>query len=282
MPLYKPNELFAFLNSLGIRPKKGLSQNFLIDGNILRKILAAAAVNSDDVILEIGPGPGSLTECLLAAGTKVIAVEKDIQLAEALIRLQTPLPSLQVYCEDILDFPIENTLQPALKEGKKAKVIANLPYHLTSSILSELVPLHNLFSTITVMVQEEVARRFTASPGSREYSAFTVFLNFFSHPTYNFKVGKQCFYPAPKVDSAVITLQLKSPPKVDQQDFFALTRKAFEQRRKMLKSALKPIYKPSLVAEALMGISLNPMARAEDLSLEDYLKLFAFLEKMAI
>jgi len=275
MPLYKPQELFAFLNSLGIRPKKGLSQNFLIDGNILQKITAAAKVSQDDLILEIGPGPGALTECMLNQGCRVIAVEKDFQLGQALERLQTPHNTLSIYCEDILQFPLEQILPTFLKEGQKAKVIANLPYQLTTSILARLAPLNELFSSITVMVQQEVARRFTGSPGSREYGSFTVFLNFFSDSVFNFKVSRQCFFPIPNVESAVMTLKLKKPPaEIDQKQFFTLTRTAFKQRRKMLKSTLRESYEPSLIAEVLTQIGLNPLARPEDLSVENFIELF--------
>ncbi|PJD96442.1 MAG: ribosomal RNA small subunit methyltransferase A [Parachlamydia sp.] len=281
MPLYKPQELFAFLNSLGIRPKKGLSQNFLIDGNILQKIISAAEVSQEDVILEIGPGPGALTECLLEQGCRVIAVEKDLQLGQALERLQTPLNTLSIYCEDILQFPLEQVLPAYLKAGQKAKVIANLPYQLTTSILARLAPLNHLFSSITVMVQEEVARRFTGSPGSREYGSFTVFLNFFSDPVFSFKVSRKCFFPIPNVDSAVMTLRLKKPPAdIDQEQFFTLTRKAFEQRRKMLKSTLRELYDPAFVSEELIKLGLSPLARPEELSVENFIELFKSLQKV--
>ena len=212
MPIYKPSELRTFLNQLGIKPKKGLSQNFLIDGNIVRKIVAAANVVPGDVVLEIGPGPGSLTQALLEAGADVLAVEMDSTLAEALERLQTPEKKLQIFCLDILNFSLQKNLLPLLKNGKKAKVIANLPYHLTTPILAMLIPHHLIFSSLTLMVQEEVGRRFTALPNTSEYSSFTVFLQFYSVPVYAFTVSRNCFYPVPKVDSAVVSLNLNPLP----------------------------------------------------------------------
>lgn len=276
--MYKPSELSAFLSSLGIAPKKGLSQNFLIDGNIIRKIVAKAEVKPGDIILEIGPGPGALTEGLLDAGAHVIAVDKDAILSKALERLKTPTRSLDIFCEDILTFPLEKILLPHLQQGQKAKVIANLPYHLTTPILVQLVPMRHLFSSLTVMVQEEVARRFTAKAGEADYGSFSVFLNFYTTPSYQFFVSRQCFYPAPRVDSAVVRLDLKEPPAVENSEaFFKMTRTAFSHRRKMLRGALKELYEPAAVMQALEQIGQNPLARPEELSLETFLSLFSLL-----
>lgn len=274
MPMYKPTELRLFLNQLGIFPRKGLSQNFLIDGNIIRKIIQVAQVEKDDIVLEIGPGPGSLTQALLEAGAIVIAVEKDEILAHALERLQTPSGQLHVFCEDIMQFPIQEIVSKHLKEHQKAKVIANLPYHLTTPILAALIPLRNLFSSLTVMVQEEVAQRFVASPNTKEYGSFTVFLNFYSQPHYGFFVSPHCFYPEPKVGSAVVRLDLREPPEVsDINSFFKLTRTSFEHRRKMLRASLKSLYPPQNITQALASIGKNVEARPETLSLADFIRL---------
>lgn len=278
MPIYKPSELRQFLSELGISPKKALSQNFLIDGNIIRKIVQTANVQSDDVILEIGPGPGSLSEALVDSGATLIAVEKDRMLASALERLKSPNHKLVIFCEDIMEFPIEETAQRFLKEGQKAKVIANLPYHLTTPILAHLVPMKDTLSSLFVMVQEEVARRFVALPGTSEYSSFTIFLNFFTTPRYAFTVSKHCFYPEPSVQSAVVALDLKQPPYVsNQEQFFKTTRTAFSHRRKMLRASLKELYSPDKVTESLEKLGMNPLARPEELSLEQWIQLFELL-----
>lgn len=278
MPIYKPKELHQFLDQLDIGPKKGMSQNFLIDGNILRKIVAEAQVQPGDLVIEIGPGPGSLTEELLKSGARVIAVEKDATLAAALERLKTPDNALEIFTADILEFPLESVLTPKISKGHKAKVIANLPYHLTTPILVALVKQRHLFSTFTLMVQEEVARRFTAHPKTRDYSSFTVFLNFFSKPHYAFGVSKNCFYPVPKINSAVVTFELREPPHVSDQDaFFVMTRRAFEHRRKMLRSSLRDLYEPAKIEASLTRCALNPQARPEDLSLDEFLRLFEAL-----
>lgn len=280
MAVYQPSELRLFLNQLGIFPRKGLSQNFLIDGNIIRKIVKAAAVQSQEIVLEIGPGPGALTQALLETGAHVLAVEKDRILAQALERLQTPSQQLTVYSDDVMTFPVEERLSPFLGEGKKAKVVANLPYHLTTPILTQLVPLRALFSSLTIMVQEEVARRMTAQPGSSEYSSLTIFLRFYTEPHYAFTVSHNCFYPAPKVDSAVVVLKLREPPLAADEaaSFFQLTRTAFEHRRKMLRASLKTLFSPQLIEEGLIAIGQNPLARPEMLSLEQFLQLYHFLK----
>lgn len=280
MAIYKPSELNDFLNSLGASPKKSLSQNFLIDGNIIKKIVSTAEANPDDLILEIGSGPGALTEELLKSGATVIAVERDRVLAKALERLQTPDNRLHIFCEDILQFSIHDHVIPLLKRSQKAKLIANLPYHLTTPILVHLLEYSEVFSTFVIMVQEEVARRFTAQHGSREYGSITVYLNFYSNPRYAFTVSKNCFYPAPKVQSAIIILDLKPPVQVsDRSLFFNLTRTAFEHRRKMLRSSLRELYSSEKVTEALAKLGLNPLARPEELSLDDFVNLFKMLSE---
>lgn len=279
MPIYKPSELHQFLSSLGISPKKALSQNFLIDGNILRKIAEYAQVKPGDVVLEIGPGPGSLSEVLLEKGATLIAVEKDDTLAHALERLKSPTRKLEIFCEDILDFSFESNLSPFLQVGQKAKVIANLPYHLTTHILTQLVTMPHLFSSLYVMVQEEVARRFTAEPGNKDYGSISVFLNFYSTPSYAFTVSNQCFFPAPKIQSAVIALELKEPPAIaNPEGFFLMTRTAFAHRRKMLRGSLRGLYSPEKITNALIELGLDPLSRPEQLSLELWLQ---FYQKMS-
>ncbi len=273
MPLYKPTELAEFLNSLGIAPKKGLSQNFLIDGNIIRKILQAAEVKAGDLVLEIGPGPGALSEALLAQGVTLLAVEKDRILAQALERLRTEQNELEVFCDDILEFPMERLVR-YVEGGRRIKVIANLPYHLTTPILIRLLPVRELFASLTVMVQDEVAKRMTALPGTKAYGSLTLFLNFHAKTRYSFPVSSRCFYPVPKVESAVVTLELcESPAVSDQNKLFQLTRTAFCHRRKMLRASLKELYPPSVIVEALHSLQLPQETRPEELSLEQFIAL---------
>jgi 16S rRNA (adenine1518-N6/adenine1519-N6)-dimethyltransferase len=279
MAITSPAELRRFLDAHGLHAKKRLSQNFLIDGNILRKISEAASLSADDVVLEIGPGPGALSELILDSGATLIAVEKDRDFAAALERLQTSDHRLHIFTDDILKFPIEDTLRQLLPPGKKAKVIANLPYSLTTPILIRLTPLHTLLETLVVMVQEEVGRRMAALPRSADYGSLTVFLRFYSTPTYAFKVGRRCFYPAPRVDSAIVVLNPHVPPlsSHDTEAFFTFTRRAFQQRRKMMRASLKELYGSEKVEKSLIAIGQNPQARPEVLSLDDFLALFKLL-----
>ena len=270
MPIYRPNELFAFLNDENLAPKKSLSQNFLIDGNIVRKIADLAVIQPGDVVLEIGPGPGVLTEELLRRGAEVIAIEMDRGFADKLKRFEGPLTILQ---EDVLETDLENIL---MKVRKPVKVISNLPYHITTPIIVKLLSYRSMFSKIVVMVQEEVARRFTGKPKTKDYSSITVFISFFSHCTYGFKVKKSCFMPMPKVDSAVVVIEPSIPPLQEEKQrlFINLVRTAFNQRRKTLRSALNKLYPKERIQMALENICLNINARAEELTLEEFLRLF--------
>jgi 16S rRNA (adenine1518-N6/adenine1519-N6)-dimethyltransferase len=277
MSIFKPSELHQFLIDLGAKPKKVLSQNFLIDGNILKKIVAAAEIQPGDLVLEIGPGPGALTDQLLAAGARVVAVEKDDRLAGALPRLDRE-GRLEVFAQDINDFPIADELKKRLAPGQKAKVVANLPYHLTSKILADLVPMHDVLSDVVVMVQDEAARRFAASAGNKEYGSFTVFLNFYSKVKYCFKVKNTCFFPPPKVESAIVALKLREPPVVDDlETFFRFTRGSFEHRRKMMRGTWRDELGSDRVERALEEVGAKRESRPEQLSLEQFLALYAIL-----
>lgn len=274
MPIYRPSELLAFLESLGIKPKKALSQNFLIDQNILKKIVQTAHVRPGEQVVEIGPGPGSMTEMLLDAGADVIAIEKDRVLADALERLKQEGRHLEVFQHDVMEFDFDAHLK------RPAKVVANLPYNLTSPILIKLLPMRNHFTHLYVMVQDEVARRLTAQPKTAAYGSITLFMRFYSNPRYEFLISNQSFFPSPKVQSAWISLELKEPPQgVNPEIFFKITRTAFQQRRKMLRGSLRSLYPPEVVMHALESVGLNPEARPEDLSLEDFIALYKELEK---
>jgi 16S rRNA (adenine1518-N6/adenine1519-N6)-dimethyltransferase len=279
MPIYRPSELRQFLLDNGLSPRRILSQNFLIDGNILKKIISTADVEPEDIILEIGPGPGALTELLLNEKAHVVAVEKDNQLCNLLPRLENLPGELTIYNQDIMTFPIEKTIQELIGHNRKAKVIANLPYHLTTPILAALLPMHHLFSKIIVMVQDEVARRITAKPCCKEYGSFTVFVNYYSNPSYAFQVKRQCFHPAPKVNSAIVAMDLIPPPDIDKDEFFELTRTGFQMRRKMLRRSLSKLYSTERVSSTLESLGLNPQSRPEDLSLDNFIELYKGLHR---
>jgi len=257
MNIYKPSELKAFLTQIGASPKRSLSQNFLIDGNIIKKIIKLANIQQKDTVLEIGPGPGALTEACLATGAHVIAVEKDRKFASALHRWQTQDKRLTVYEDDILTWDIDT---PA-----GTNLIGNLPYAIVAPILARFLPRKDLFSSLTLMVQKEVADRLTARAGSSSYSSLSLFVQFYSDPIKGFVVQPSCFYPVPKVTSAVIQLIPKDPPPVAPDRFFALVHKAFQKRRKMIRSSLK--------------LSSFGSSRPEELSLDNFLTLFHEMEE---
>ena len=259
MPVYKPTELKEFLDSLGVRPNKRLSQNFLIDGNVLDKIVEFAQVKPDDLVVEIGPGPGALTERLLASGCHVIAIEKDPVFAHALNRFSSD--RLTCFTGDALDFPIEKYL------FKKAKVVANLPYHVTSPILERLVVMHEHISSCVVMIQDDAARRFMSAVGY-----VPLFLHYHAKLSFGFDVAAGSFYPRPSVGSSVIGLDLqKEQALCDEEAFFSMLHEAFIHKRKMIKSSLKA-YKG--IEDGLKLAGKSAESRPEELTLHDWITLF--------
>lgn len=276
MKISSPKVLRSFLETYDLKPRKGHSQNFLIDGNIVSKIIGEAAVKEEDLIIEIGPGPGALTEMLLETGCKVLAVEKDEKLASLLNRLNDR-GQLEVHSHDFLDFPIEDALKKKLLPGQKGKVVANLPYHITTPILVKLSPLSDLISDCIVMVQKEVAERFIAKPGSKDYSSFTIFLSVFTETTYCFTIEPSCFYPKPSVQSAVVHLRLKKAPEVNLDLFFTIVHTAFQQRRKKLTTSLKNFKIEPYLTTMELPLDIRP----EKLSVEHFLSLTRLIEASA-
>lgn len=252
--------------NLNITPLKRFSQNFLRDPGILRKIVRHAHIEEGDVVLEIGPGLGSLTNELIQTKARVFAVEKDQRL---IAHLKNLLPDLILFEEDFLEFSLDR-----LPQDKKIKVVANLPYNITSPILAKLIPNVSLFSTLTLMVQEEVARRIVAPSRTTEIGSLTYFLRYYSNPSYLFSVSRKVFHPVPKVDSAVIQLSLKEPPFCKDPDhLFSLIHRGFQQRRKMLRGSLRSLYPSNIIEDALRFLSLSPESRPEMLSLEEFIQL---------
>ncbi|MBI3236665.1 MAG: ribosomal RNA small subunit methyltransferase A [Chlamydiales bacterium] len=277
MKPHRLSELQKFLTELGLNPKKRFSQNFLVDGNILRKLVEAAQILPGDEVIEIGPGPGALTRFLLEKGAHVTAIEIDRNFAEALRKVESP--HLTVFEEDFMKFPLDRYLD---EKGKPLKVVANLPYHITTPILTKLLPLYPRIESVTIMVQKEFGRRMVATPSSEDYSSFSLFTRFYSDPAYCFTVEPTCFYPRPRVQSAVIHCHLKPPPLdlSEEEAFFSLTRRTFQKKRKMLKTSLKDFYPIGSVEAALAKMGLSVQARPEELSLEQFLYLFAYLKEV--
>jgi 16S rRNA (adenine1518-N6/adenine1519-N6)-dimethyltransferase len=277
--IYKPSELHALLQEHGITAKKKFSQNFLIDFNILKKIVAIADVHAKDIVIEIGSGPGALTQILLERKALVIAIELDPQFASILGRLQKEDDSLEIIEADVLKLPLDALCREKAKKDKKIKVVANLPYHITTPILTRLLPLHPWIESLTVMVQKEFAERMAAHAGTSAYSSFSLFLQFYSEVKLCFTISPTCFYPPPKVYSAIVHCKLHEPPlpQRDVESFFKITRTVFQQRRKMLRTSLKELYPLQHVDAALEKMQVNLKIRPEELSLSQFLALFHFL-----
>lgn len=268
MSIYKPSILRSFLNQMEAVPQKRLSQNFLIDKNIIQKIVLEADIQKGDCVLEIGPGPGVLTEALLEKGAHVIAIEKDPKFAQALQRFQTSDHRLTVLEADALTVELNSILSKGLK------VVANLPYNVATAILIRFLPKHHYLKSLTVMVQKEVGERLIAKPSTKSYSSLTLFVRFYSEASLGFHIKPTCFYPAPKVHSSVIHFKIKKPIQLDSEAFFQFVRNTFQKRRKMLRASLRSFYDPEVLRQGLEKIGKGHQVRPEELSLEDFITLF--------
>lgn len=262
--IWRPSELKAFLAEHGLSAQKGLSQHFLIDGNVIGKMVALA---DKPTTLEIGPGPGGITQELLKAGHKVIAIEKDRALASLLERFQTDDQRLTVEQGDILVVDLYELVD------EQTCIVSNLPFQITAPVLSRLVIRSDLFSRMVVLVQDEVARRMTASPRTRDYGSLTLFLQLYANTTYAFKVSRRSFWPSPRVDSAVVVLDLHKPTIDEPEELEGLMRAAFQQRRKMLRRSLGELYGKKEIIAALEKAKLPPQARPEELTLIEFAHL---------
>lgn len=264
------SELIAFLEQINRRPNRALSQSFLIDDNICEKIVKTAEILPIDTVLEIGPGPGTLTSHLLKTGARVIAIEKDPVFATELSRWQTPDGRLDAIHADFLKFDLSSLSIPF-------KVVANIPYHITTPILEKLLVQKNIQSS-TLMVQHELATRLSAKSGEKEYSSLSLFFSYHAQISASFKVSASCFYPKPQVDSKVLKFEQRPPFLNDSSPFFALTRRAFQKRRKMILATLKPDYNPDRVRHALQRAGVRSDARPESLSLEQWIAFYTAIK----
>lgn len=274
MPLYRPSELQTFLSSLGVKAKKGLSQNFLIDGNIVRKM----AEGLESPVLEIGPGPGVLTEELLRLGLHVTAVEKDDLFARELSRLDPGGNCLTVIHSEIQRFEPSNGVS----------VVGNIPYGITTDIFDWILQWRDRLKSVRLMVQEEVADKVTLLPQSktpaleiseiRIQGLYTLFLNYLGSVKKLFSVPSSAFSPRPHIHSAVIELQMRSRPlsHAQEQAFFILARQAFQHKRKQIRSSLRNSLHGEITEELLERASLDKTVRPEEMTLQDWEQLLRF------
>lgn len=262
----------SFITS-NARPKKKYGQNFLRDESIVDKIIEEASITEEDCILEIGPGRGALTGRLLEKAGKVVAVEIDDELIPFLQGLYGDNGRFKLIRGDILSQDLENILPLQ----KNIKVVANLPYYITTPILMKLLESDIVFDKIILMVQWEVGQRIVAKEATPEYGALSVAVNFYSQPHMVTKVSADCFYPVPKVDSSVVCLDYKAQPLSGEskQWFFKCVKAAFSQRRKTLANALvsNNIGSKEQIQKAIEGLGWDQRIRGEALGLSDFIKL---------
>lgn len=263
--------------------QKKFGQNFLIDGRVLDKIIDAAGIGPEDCVLEIGPGIGMMTRRLAGEAGRVIAVEIDKNLIPILQDVLSDYENITILNEDILKVDIL-ALVEKYNEGKPIKVVANLPYYITTPIIMGLFESNVPIDNITVMVQKEVAQRMQVGPGTKDYGALSLAVQYYAEPYIVANVPPNCFIPRPKVGSAVIRLTRhpEKPVQVQNERFmFLLIRAAFNQRRKTLQNALHNMGELNLAKEeivaALKEMGLPETVRGEKLTLEEYARLAELL-----
>ncbi|MGI6175143.1 MAG: 16S rRNA (adenine(1518)-N(6)/adenine(1519)-N(6))-dimethyltransferase RsmA [Christensenellales bacterium] len=271
MKLTSKTDLTELFKKYSIAPLKQLGQNFLVDENILQKIADCAEVGSEDDCLEIGPGAGTLTQVLCERAHKVIAVELDKGLTRVLRETLAAYSNIQIVHGDILKVDIEQ-LTGGFKDG--FKVVANLPYYITSAVVMRLIGIERL-KTMTLLVQKEVAQRMCAQPGKKEYGILSVATRYYSEPRMMMHVPPGCFYPKPSVESTVIRLDVREDLPAEEQTnaFFRLVKISFAQRRKTILNNLTAGYGRERAQSALHAAGLEQNLRAEQLSIQQFIEL---------
>lgn len=277
--LGNPTGTIEILKKYNFNFQKRFGQNFLIDSHILEKIVESAEITKEDCVLEIGPGIGTMTQYLAESAGQVIAVEIDKSLIPILEDTLSPYDNVTVINEDILKVDIQKLVEEQ-NAGKPIKVVANLPYYITTPIIMGLFESHVPLDSITIMVQKEVADRMQVGPGTKDYGALSLAVQYYAKPEIVANVPPNCFIPRPNVGSAVIRLTRYEEPPVkvkDEKKMFSLIRASFNQRRKTLVNGLGNAGLPGITKEsasaALEQMGLSPTVRGEALTLEQFAQL---------
>ena len=277
--LGNPQETIAVLQKYNFAFQKKFGQNFLIDPRVLEKIIKAAEITENDCVLEIGPGIGTMTQHLACAAKKVIAVEIDRALIPILQDTLSGWDNVKIINEDVMKVDLAKLAEEE-NGGKPLKVVANLPYYITTPIIMGLFENHVPLKSITVMVQKEVADRMQVGPGTKDYGALSLAVQYYAKPYIVANVPPNCFMPRPKVGSAVIRLERYEEPPVkvkDEKLMFRIIRASFNQRRKTLANGLKNSaeldFTKEEIAAAIAGIGKEPGVRGETLTLEEFARL---------
>ena len=277
--LSDPKKTIEVIQKYQFAFQKRFGQNFLIDAHVLEKIVSAAGITKDDCVLEIGPGIGTMTQYLAESAGQVIAVEIDTNLLPILTDTLKDYSNVKVINQDILKVDI-NELVKEYNNGRPIKVVANLPYYITTPIIMGLFESNVSIDNITVMVQKEVADRMQVGPGSKDYGALSLAVQYYASPYIVANVPPNCFIPRPNVGSAVIRLTRYQEPPVQVKDpklMFKLIRASFNQRRKTLQNGLNNSPEISFskeeITKAIESLGVSPSVRGEALSLEQFAQL---------
>ncbi len=274
------------MNKYNITASKSLGQNFLVDSEVVYGIVDSAEVSKDDLIIEIGPGLGTLTSVLLEKAGKVVCIELDKRMVNIISDRFSLYSNFEVINEDVLKVSLNSIIEKNLKENnlKQAKVVANLPYYITTPIIMKLLEDRLNLSSITVMVQKEVAERLAEKPGGKESGAITYSINYFADSEIVINVPNTSFIPAPEVNSAVIKLTLLKKPRVtviDEPTLFKVIKIAFMQKRKTLANSLyngKILEDKEKVEEMLEKLNIDLKIRAEKLTLEQFAQIADYVK----
>lgn len=276
--LGSPSATKEIINKYSFAFQKKFGQNFLIDSNILEGIVSAADITKDDFVLEIGPGIGTMTQYLCEAARQVVAVEIDKMLIPILKDTLSEYDNVEVINQDVLKLDIKALAQEK-NNGKPIKVVANLPYYITTPIIMGLFESKVPIESITIMVQKEVADRMQTGPGSKDYGALSLAVQYYADAKVQLNVSASCFMPRPNVDSAVIKLTAHEKPVVDVDEalMFKVIRASFNQRRKTLVNSLKNSseldYTKEEIVQAIKAIGKEENIRGEKLTLEEFAAL---------
>ncbi|MBQ5673539.1 MAG: 16S rRNA (adenine(1518)-N(6)/adenine(1519)-N(6))-dimethyltransferase RsmA [Lachnospiraceae bacterium] len=283
--LGNPTKTIEIIQKYDFNFQKKFGQNFLIDTGILESIIDSAEITKDDFVLEIGPGIGTMTQYLCESARQVVAVEIDTNLIPILKETLSEYDNVEVINGDILKIDI-NKIAEKYNDNKPIKVVANLPYYITTPIIMGLFESHVPIDSITIMVQKEVADRMQEGPGSKEYGALSLAVQYYANPKIVADVPPSCFMPQPKVGSAVIKLTRHQNPPVDVDNeklLFQVIRASFNQRRKTLANGLNNFPAIALskeeIQESIKELGVSPTIRGEALSLEQFAQLSNIIGK---
>lgn len=276
-----PSRTKEILAKHGFTFKKSLGQNFLTEPNILRKIVATAAIDDQTNVIEVGPGIGALTEQLAKHARQVLAFEIDDRLIPVLQDTLAPYSNIQVIHQDVLQADLSTMIREAFTDERPIKVVANLPYYITTPIMMHFLESQAPIQEMVVMMQKEVADRISAVPGTKAYGSLSIAVQYYMEAELAFIVPKTVFVPQPNVDSAILKLTRRATPAVevtDEKEFFKLTKAAFQLRRKTLWNNLQNSYgKDQKTKEwlkaSLAASEIDPTRRGETLSLAEFARL---------